>query len=874
MKLENLTFDNCYYYRKGRTAPLGGAIANFGGTLEVRSCDFNGNGIRGYDRFCGGGAIASAWPIQNDPIRPSTTLLIDCTFTGNFATTDPAIDHSAQGGAFYNDEISPSIVRQCVFNNNYIIVNKMGTGNTSGGGAIGDFGPMEIDGCSFSGNHVVSTGNTAALSAAIYGGAIWSICDLNSINSLTIRNSVFENNYIQTLYRQAMGGAICLRGTALNTIIDSSFFNNFNASSNYYGGAIDTAGPLNLIAETKDVVFSGNRHFVTQVENGLAQDGLSNAITTRAGGFLNLVAASQAKIVFDDSLMAANNDTPLNINPDTIALNNETNEKVDNPYSHDGEVQFNDGVTVNNFTVNLDNGSLRVGDKTFIKGTVNARTGTALLIDGFTTIAQGEKFALEILGPPTPGTDGNYNVTGTEGEHTIRVRMNDAMVAATDTNPVWNFADGSSLNAGPGKLVFVLDISGIQSRPEELHPFIFSHTQSTEATQASVAGAKHVYLVDDDGWSLEYEPYTANGTTYDRFDFLSGQYGVELPQPPSPIDPEFPVNPEFPVDPPTPPAPAWNAPLGVGTVQVNTLWTSVRSLWSFSDNARTNTRYNLKLERNVAFWVSGIGNYYTQENQDFSTGYRYRSLGYAAGGEYAFANNWTMGMAVGTLWGDHDVNNGLGRIDKDTNIGLLYGTYGMALNRQNAFILDMQAGYARSSNKGTTRMQAVSEDNLGGKWTDQAWMLDVKAIWSHQLNERLFLETFTGLQYTFADQNDYTLSGEKYQYRLSDGSMNELRATVGTGLRYRGYLGSKAFTAYAKAGVIQDLSRKTPRVDVQGNSHFWTACGSKPGRTSLSTASGMRLQLTEGLSASANYNLEAAEKSLMQTGSVSLIYEF
>lgn len=111
MKLENLTFDNCYYYRKGRTAPLGGAIANFGGTLEVRSCDFNGNGIRGYDRFCGGGAIASAWPIQNDPIRPSTTLLIDCTFTGNFATTDPAIDHSAQGGAFYNDEISPSIVR-------------------------------------------------------------------------------------------------------------------------------------------------------------------------------------------------------------------------------------------------------------------------------------------------------------------------------------------------------------------------------------------------------------------------------------------------------------------------------------------------------------------------------------------------------------------------------------------------------------------------------------------------------------------------------------------------------------------------------------------------------------------------------------------
>lgn len=861
MKVENLIFNNCVYYRWGKTAPLGGAISNTGGFLEVRECDFNNNGVRGYDRFSGGGAISSSWPVQGES-KPSETLLIACKFTGNYATTDPKINHSSQGGAFLNDDNTKAVIQQCTFSQNYVLVDTMGTGNSSGGGAVTNWGKIILENSSFIGNHVISTGG-----AIIYGGAIWHFGDAGTINTLAINNASFEGNYIQSSDPRSVGGALCLRSSSITTIIDSSFVGNFSAVPNYGGGAIDTAGPLNMIAAAKDILFRGNKHFVTQVENGQALDGISNAITTRSDGYLNLVSGNRTKIIFDDSILASINNTPLNINPDTLPLNNETGEQTVNPYARNGEVVFHDNIIVNNFTINLSNGSIRVGDNTFIKGTVNAQTGTSFLIDGFTTLSHGDKINLQ-SGTISEGTTGSYNVTGADGEHTVRINMNDAMVAATDTTPVWAFADDATLNADPGKLVFVLDISGIQTRPKELHPFIFSHTQSAEATQASVAGAKHVFLVDNDGWSLEYKPYTANGTTYNRFDFLSGQYGVQLPQPPSPIDPETPI------DPPAPPTPSWQAPLGVGTIQANTLWTSVRSLWTFAGNARTNTRYNLKLERNVAVWISGIGNYFTQENQASSTGYRYRSLGYAAGGEYSLADNWTTGMAIGTLWGDHDVNNGLGRIDKDTNIGLLYGTYGIALNKNNIFILDMQAGYARSNNKGTTSMQSISEDYLNGKWTDQTWMLDMKAIWRHQLNDRFTLETFSGLQYTSADQNNHTLQGDKYQFQLSGGSMNDLRATIGSGIYYQGSIGLKAFTAYTKAGIIQDLNRKTPRVNVLGNSHLWTACGNKPGRTSLNTTTGIRLKLTTNLSTVANYTLESSTKSLMQTGSISLIHEF
>lgn len=840
MNLSNINFKDCYYYRKGlggKFGANGGAITNYSGTLTVSSCDFTGNVVRGYDRFSSGGAIASGmWEGKENTCF---AFLTDCTFTRNIVTTDPAFEHSVQGGALVLDGTA-TIVR-CSFTENAGIIGATKTGNLSAGGAISGAGTILIEDSSFLNNYITATENTDVAAGAIF---------ISGSKGTTINRCVFQGNYIRTSGTgSGLGGALAFwdsSTTVNNVIADSSFFDNYNMSSSYHGGAIFTRGLLTLVADTQDVIFKGNKMRVTETLDGVPADGISNAITTTSAGNLKLLARNGRKIIFHDSLLASASNTPLVINPDV----QDGDTWIASTQERSGEVVFGDGIKVENFHVKLNHGSLSLGNDSSIHGTISASTQSTLTINGFTTIKQGESVNLDTGITTGSFTKGAYNVTGTDGAHTIRINMNDAMASATDDRPVWSFLDGASVNAALGTLAFILDISGMENRPEELHPYIFSHTGSTDATKASVAGAQSVILMDSDGWHWEFQPYTVDGKTYDRFDFLSGQYGVAIP------------------------SISFQAPQGLGGNHVNTLWTTARSLRSFTETVHATARHRLKLDRNAAFWITGLGDYFTQENQDFSQGYSYRSLGYAAGGEYRISPAWTAGAAVGNLWGDHDVNDGYGRIDKDAVLGMLYARYNHSINSANALLLDFQAGYEYSRNKGDVRMSRLSPDMLEGRWSEQAWMLEAKASWRHALNKAVTLATYAGLQYTDAFQNDFSLSGEKYGYRVCNGRMNELKAMLGTEVSWTGTLGEHACMAYAGAGLLQDLSRETPRARVEGRQHVWTALGSKPGRTAVTASCGGRVQLSGDWSIAIGYTLEAAEKSLMQTGRASLVYEF
>lgn len=840
MNISNINFKDFYYYRKGLGGQFGangGAITNYEGSLYLSSCDFTNNMIRGYDRYCGGGAVSSgSWEGKENSC---VAYLEACTFTGNTATTDPSFEHSAQGGALLLN--GTSSILKCIFTENAAIIGTTKTNNVTLGGAISASGNTLIEDSSFFHNHAVATENTH-----VAGGAIF----IADSKGTTINRCLFEGNYVQTSGTgTGRGGALAFwdKSTTVNNVIaDSSFIDNYNMSPGYYGGAIMTYGLLTLVADIRDIVFQGNKMQVTQTENGKPVNGISNAICAGQSGHLKLLAREGKKIIFHDSLLAAMANTPLFINPDV----QDGDAWIPSINKRAGEIVFGDGINVENFKVRVIGGSLSLGNNSSIHGAIIASTNSTLIINGFTTIRNGTAIDLT-TGKPTDGTTlGRYSVEGTDGSHTIRINMNDAMAAATDDRPVWTFPDGAEIVAAPGKLSFILDISGMENRPEELHPYILSHTGSMDVTKESVAGAQSVILMDSDGWSWEFQPYTVDGKTYDKFDFLSGQYGVAIP------------------------SQSFREPQGLGSNHVNTLWTTVRSLHSFADTVQSTTRHHLKTDRKTAFWMTGLGNYFTHENQGFAQGYRYRSLGYAAGGEYQFSPNWTSGASLGNLWGDHDVNNGYGRIDKDATLGMLYAQYTHSFNKANTMQVDLQGAYEHSRNKGDVRMSSLSPDVLNGRWSEQAWMLETKAAWNHAMNRAVTLTTYMGIQYTSAFQNDFSLSGEKYNYRICDGRMNEFKAMLGSKIFWRGSLDEHACAVYAGGGLTQDLSRETPRARVEGKKHIWTALGSKPGRTALTASTGGTVQISGGWSVSINYALEAAEKSLMQTGSASLIYEF
>lgn len=319
---------------------------------------------------------------------------------------------------------------------------------------------------------------------------------------------------------------------------------------------------------------------------------------------------------------------------------------------------------------------------------------------------------------------------------------------------------------------------------------------------------------------------------------------------------------------------AKKAPIGVGAVQADTLGTTTRGRWSFSDHVRQQSRQRLQWEKNTFFWASGLRDYFTQENNSSGTGYSYSALGQAVGGEHIFTSGWSLGAAFGQTYGKHDVNNALGRIDKDALSGILYSSRTIKLDKANSLTVDLQAGASHTTNEGGIRNEALNNDILSGKWNDIAYVMDMQALWSHQIKETTALESFAGIQYTNASQNDYIIQGKKYTYQVNDGSMNDLRAVLGTGIRRNRHIGEHKATSYMRAGIIQDISREIPTTNVQGKTHNWSVEGSKPGSMAGNISASINIQIEKEWSTGLQYSFEAGEDFQMQSGRLTFSYEF
>lgn len=713
-------------------------------------------------------------------------------------------------------------------------------------------GFLSISNCVFKGNHLKPQGGMA-------GGVI------SNSSFLFLSNCDFIGNYDLGTGGTSVseGGAIFLSGVGV--FVDCSFFSNYMLGRYNRGAAISiqSHSKLHLVADREDVVFKGNRVQVEAVnEDGTFIGGRSEGIFFRvvmptSSNAIDMSASQNGSIIFYDDIHSDCSLASININPNFVhdpSQKPTSTVKIVNPYRHDGIVIIKDGVSWKNVTVNLLNGTLSMGNGTIIKGVVNASPGSTFRIEGFTSLDEHDSRPLG-MGAPDDIIPGLYSVTTDKpGTHTIFIKMNDEMAAATENNPVWSFKNGSSIKAGLGAIDFVLDISGIRIRPEELHPYIFSHFGQEPELIGSVVSAKSVRLIDSDGWTYKIEG--------NYFDYLSGQYS---------INPEGEGNGDGGGAKPN--TPEWKAPGGVGGDQANTLGSSGRSLWSFADNARNQGRMRFRGVPEAAIWISGLGDYYSQKNQIGADGYSYRSLGSSMGGEYAFASRWSAGFAIGESWGKQEVNMNRGKIDQQVSMGLFYANRMIELDQANRMDIGVQAGYAQAGNKGEVQSNDLN-DRLAGQWTDHAWMLDMKVNWMHTLTQKFMLETYGGLQYSDISQNDFTLKGEQYNYRVKDGSMNSLRVSMGSGVRYHSNPNGRGTLLYARCGVIQEALREAPHVTVQGNIRTWRAEGCKPGRIALHVATGGRMSLTDDLSLGGDYSLESAENTLIQSGRVSLIYEF
>ncbi len=318
LTLSNITFTNYY-----ATDDDGVVIRNLGGVVVLKNCLFLNNQISGYK----GGVIYN---------EGGDVSIFDCTFNNNTASSISTGTHAfggviysldgtvniqkstftnnkaVEGGVLYTDDFNHVSINDSTFINN-TATGTLYNATLGGGGAIYNYNNSELsvvnsrfssnyaklDGgaiynavgnftiinSSFISNYVTSaTGKGGAIynmhngtfnmsnsnftsNYAFYGGAI-----TNYNGDFNITNSKFISNYVKrngTIGGQ--GGAIYIWNYG-NTTIDSSIFQNNNASE---GGAIYNIGSVNLNQSNftkNNVVYFGGA-ILNYVEGILVIDG-------------------------------------------------------------------------------------------------------------------------------------------------------------------------------------------------------------------------------------------------------------------------------------------------------------------------------------------------------------------------------------------------------------------------------------------------------------------------------------------------------------------------------------------------------------------------------------------------------------------------
>lgn len=253
-------------------------------------------------------------------------------FRGNWHGAIP-IEQNYSGGAIWSRGGNIIIGNHAEFDGNYVFSDRQAC---QGGVFYDDFfgGAITVGADAvFTGNFVFSTNYSAA------GGAMFVRKDgqkyAAETGAITIGpNPSFIKNFAYSGSADAYGGVIYSDGD-ISFSDGATFINNYAKTS---GGAITMGGKCDLLALTKDVLFSGNMAggvVIGQSDDGfpVVENGIANAIDMNGSLFsslytpnLTLAAEEGREIRFNDPITSRNEDPGR---PMTLTLNRYTDGEGD-----------------------------------------------------------------------------------------------------------------------------------------------------------------------------------------------------------------------------------------------------------------------------------------------------------------------------------------------------------------------------------------------------------------------------------------------------------------------------------------------------------------------------------------------------------------
>lgn len=765
-----------------------------------------------------------------------------------------------------------------IFSNNCVL----GVDNRSARGGVllnSSISPITIgDHAVFSGNYAFSNLNGA------FGGVFYSArhrsVGMGFHGEIAVgANATFINNYAFSNSTTASGGVICSSGD-ISFSDGATFINNYAKTS---GGAIELAGKLDLLALTKDVLFSGNMTggVFTRHDDGTfsVENGVANAIHLTTGatipesaietqGSLALAAEEGREIRFNDPITSRseNSDCPM-----TLTLNRCTDEEG-NIHDTDGTIIFSSELyqgeeahlvasRYNNF----------VADTTLYGGTLLLEHGAVFgrnledmrNLGNDSSSLTVEKGTLEIIG----GSTANASSFTLSGPGAVLRPGESAFINThnADLSHGFTFDMRYQLQAGPafgpGLMLSALEIFtaggyiGVADTEANAPWFYADRSWKQDRVFHVLTDVQHIHEGDFDGAVSQAtgtarvdDPYAYTGTWSHRWTDADGDGYAEQLQlvwkadgtPISRVDPEL-----------------------AGELAVNSLWSSASNAAALGGNVLSRLSVPRLTDRHARnLWGMGLGDFARQRSRGGVDGYDYNGGGYSVGADSGMGgeDEGIWGIAFGQLCGHARSRDFQGRNTQDTRMGSLYWGRLMEESNRAYWIFKGSLTWAETRNNMTSRLSGAPAST--GKWNNETWLAQAEVSRTAGCAGGWRLTPFVRMEFTHGRQDAFREQGG-YGRDFGGAALKRLSIPVGLEIGRTDEWKGRPWAQSLRVSYVGDVLRDVPEATVYSpySDMGWRGRAVSPERHGLRAEYNTSLQCNERWSVYGGYGLEVRGSS-------------
>ena len=724
----------------------------------------------------------------------------------------------------------------------------------------------------FTGNFTFSTdGNALGGAMAVRKDGLQYAAETGAI---TIGpNPSFINNFAYSGKTVAYGGVIYSDGD-ISFSDGVTFINNYAKTS---GGAITMGGKCDLLALTKDALFSGNMTggVFTRHEDGTfsVENGVANAIDMNGSLFsslytlnLTLAAEERREIRFNDPITSRNEDPGR---PMTLTLNRYTDGEgnvrdtegtiVFSGEPYQGEEAHLVASRYSNFLADatLYGGALLLEhDVTFgrnpeeIQGTDNSSLTVEKGVLEITGGSKANASSFTLSGPGAvlrPGESAFINTHNADLSHGFTFDMRHQLQAG----PVF----------GPGLMLSALDsftaggYIGVADTGANAPRFYADRSWKQDRVFHVLTDVQHIHEGDFDGAVSQAtgtarvdDPYAYTGTWSHRWTDADGDGYAEQLQlvwkadgtPIGRVDPEL-----------------------AGGLAVNSLWSSASNAAALGGNVLSRLSVPRLTDRHARnLWGMGLGDFARQRSRGGVDGYDYNGGGYSVGADSGMGgeDEGIWGIAFGQLCGHARSRDFQGRNTQDTRMGSLYWGRLMEESNRAYWIFKGSLTWAETRNNMTSRLSGAPAST--GKWNNETWLAQAEVSRTAGCAGGWRLTPFVRMEFTHGRQDAFREQGG-YGRDFGGAALKRLSIPVGLEIGRTDEWKGRPWAQSLRVSYVGDVLRDVPEATVYSpySDMGWRGRAVSPERHGLRAEYNTFLQCHERWSVYGGYGLEVRGSS-------------